>query len=134
MFSSLRFTFANLFKFVFHNSAWNSLHIIYLYNLKSVKIFKQITNWENSFQLKYHVFHKYHTSFHLVGGLKLQKQWKIINLLRGFSVSIQCLTLNSKNRWHNSFRRRVYFRKLPLTKTVPMIPEKCAIFMLWRIS
>ena len=41
MFWLPRFIFANLFEFVFHNSAWNSLHVIYLYILKSVKIFKQ---------------------------------------------------------------------------------------------
>ena len=29
-----RFTLANLFKLVFHNSAWNSLHLNYLYILK----------------------------------------------------------------------------------------------------
>ena len=43
-----RFNFVNLFEFVFHNSAWNSLHVIYLYILKSVEIFKQRTNWKNS--------------------------------------------------------------------------------------
>ena len=41
--------FANIFKLVFHNCHWNSLHVIYLYILKSVKIFKQRTNWKNSF-------------------------------------------------------------------------------------
>ena len=43
-----RFTFPNLFEFVFHNSAWNSLRVIYLYALKSVKIFEQRTNWKNT--------------------------------------------------------------------------------------
>ena len=34
MFHLTRFTLANLFKLVFHNSAWNSLHLNYLYILK----------------------------------------------------------------------------------------------------
>ena len=41
--------FANLFKLIFHNFAWNYLHVIYLYILKNVKISKQRTNWKNSF-------------------------------------------------------------------------------------
>ena len=44
-------------------------NVIYLYILKSAKVFKQRTNWKNSFYLKYHALHKYHTSFNLVGGL-----------------------------------------------------------------
>ena len=37
-----RYTFANLFEFFFHNSARNSLHVIYLYILKNVKIFNLV--------------------------------------------------------------------------------------------
>ena len=44
MFCFPRFIFANLFEFVFHNSAWSCLHVIYLYILKSVNIFKQRAN------------------------------------------------------------------------------------------
>ena len=133
MFSSLRFAFANFFKFVFHKSAWNSLYIIYLYNLKSVKIFKQI-NWESSCQLKYHVFHKYHTSFPLVGGLNLQKQWKIINLLRGFSVRIQCSTLTQKIVGIIPLKGMYILGNYHWPKPCPWFLKECAIFMLWRIS
>ena len=35
MFRLPRFTFANLFEFVLQNSAWNCLHVIYLYILKT---------------------------------------------------------------------------------------------------
>ena len=93
-FSQLRlylsiFTFGNLFDLVFHNSAWNFLRVVYLYILRSVKIFKQRTNWKNSFWLKYHTFQKYHASFNATGGLKLQYQWKSTYLLGGLSVSVQ---------------------------------------------
>ena len=44
-----RFTFANLFKLVFHNSIWNFLHEIYPYILKSFKVFKQKKICKNSF-------------------------------------------------------------------------------------
>ena len=39
---------------------------------------------------------------------------------------------NSKNSWHNSFRRHVYFRKLPVTKTVPMIPQVMCDFYVMK--
>ena len=104
--------FANLFEFVFHNSTWNSLHVIYLHILKSVKIFKQRTNWKNSFYLKYHAFRKYHTTFNLVGESKLQYQWKNISLLRGFSASVQqCSSSSSKNIWRNSFKSGAHLTK-----------------------
>ena len=45
-------------------------------------------NWKHSFQLIHHTFHKYHSSFDLVAGLKLQYHWKSISLLRGFSIKI----------------------------------------------
>ena len=56
-----RFTLGNLFEFVFHNSAWNSFHLIYLYILKSVKIFKQRTNWKKLF-----IAHATNTTPHLI--------------------------------------------------------------------
>ena len=98
----------DLFEFAFHNSPWNFLHVIYLCILKSVKIFKQRTNWKNSFWLKYHAFHKYHTSFNLVGGLKLQYQLKNISLLKGFSGNVQWSSSNSKNLWRNFFKGSVH--------------------------
>ena len=78
-------------------------------HFKQCQNFQQSANWKNPFKLKYYTFHKYHTSFNLVGGLKLQQQWKSINLMRGFPVSLQYARSNSKNLWHNSFKNLCKF-------------------------
>ena len=46
MFRLPRFTFVNLLQFVFHNSPWNSLHVIYLY------IFKKCQNFQTENKFK----------------------------------------------------------------------------------
>ena len=73
--------------------------------------FKKCQNFQTKNKLKelvlaYQAFHKYHTSFNLVSELKLQ--WKSFSLLRGFSVSVQCWSSNSKNIWCNSFKSAVH--------------------------
>ena len=71
----------------------------------------------------------------LVGGLKLQYQWKCISVLRGFSVSVsvQCSSSNSKNLWCNSLKSDVIWGNSRWAKPCPQFLKKCAVFMLWRI-
>ena len=116
IFDRLCSTFRDLLLEIYLNLAFiiqleTLLHVIYLYILKSVKMFKQRTDWKNSFWLKYYALWNYHMSFNLVGGFRLQYQWKSISLLRGFSVSVQCSSSNSKNILRDSFKSSVHLRK-----------------------
>ena len=95
-----------------------------LNRVKKCQIFQTKNKLKELILAKYHAFHKYHTSFDLLGGLKLQYQWKSINLLRGFFVSVQCSRSNSKNLWRNSLKSSVQLRKWPLSKTMPAILQK----------
>ena len=92
-------------------------------HFKKCPNFRSSSKWKKLI-LAYHAFQKYHTSFNLLGGLKLQFQWNSISLPRGFSVSVQCSSSNSKNLQHSSFKSREHFRKQPLSKTELAISQK----------
>ena len=107
-----------------------------LFTLNLSMHFKKCQNFQTKNKLKDLVLAKisgipkYHTSFNFVDGLKLEYQSKSIRLLRGFSVSAQYSSSNSKRRWLNFFKSDAHLGKQPLSKTVPAILHKMCGLML----
>ena len=104
--------YLNLFFIITHEILYMNLFI----HFKKCQNFQTKNKLKELILAKIHEFRIYHMSFNFVWGLK----WKSISLLRGFCVTVQCSSSNSKSLWRNSIKKGEHLA----SKTVPAIPQK----------